>query len=97
MNVYQVLDTNCTGPNWACKAAAKRGRTVHVIPTRTGANQPLLVMPTYHYYTEALGEAAIEQAIQYAHTVKCDDDLMMFRKLAVPHFLPVGWVDPSRR
>jgi len=98
--VHQVLSLNCTGPNPACRKAAKEGRKVHVIPAlpKEPGNEPYLVMPTYHYATEAEGEAAIQAAIMIeARTVKNDEDLYAYRAAQRPHYLPVGWVDPSRR
>lgn len=94
-----VLASICTGPNRACRAAHRAGRSVHVIPamSRDAANHPRLVMPTYHYRTSDEGIIAIAEAEENAPTVTCDADLYRFRKMEIPHFLPVGWIDPSRR
>jgi len=54
-------------------------------------------MPTYHYATVEEGVAAIERAKKTAPTVRTDADLYAYRAQGIPHFLPVGWVDPSRR
>jgi hypothetical protein len=93
----QVLDTNCTGPNSKCRCAARHGRRVHVIPTPMGPKHPALVMPTYHYATEAEGFAAIAEAFRTAPTVYGDADLELYRCDGVPHLLPVGWVDHTMR
>lgn len=90
-----IINAACSGPNLACRRAFKRGRPVHIIPGGTGALA--LVMPTYHYATEQEGIAAINTAIETAPTVATDEDLYRFRKEGTPHFLPAGWVDPSRR
>ena len=99
MNGAHVLASICTGPNRACRAAHKAGRSVHVIP-QTGPDasaHPRLVMPTYHYRTSAEGIAAIAVAEETAPTVTCDDDLYACRRMGIPHYLPVGWIDPTRR
>ena len=93
----QVLSANCTGPNRKCRCAARNGKPVHVIPTPMGPKYPLLVMPTYHYATPEDGYAAIAEAYRTAPTVYADADLELYRCDGVPHFLSVGWVDPSRR
>jgi hypothetical protein len=105
-----VLSENCTGPNPACREAHKAGRPVHMIPAmpRMGVDiviedgaarviTPTLVMPTYHYANVSEGVEAIDQAMNTAPTVVTDDDLYAYRKAGVPHFLPVGWIDPTRR
>jgi len=93
-----VLNENCTGPNEACREAHSAGRPVHVIPGfRDPFKQPALVMPTYHYATADEGLTAVANALKTAPTVKTDKDLFAYREAGVPHFLPVGWKDPSRR
>lgn len=91
-----VLAAVCTGPNRACRTAHRQGRSVHVIPDRQ-ADGRALVMPTYHYATSAEGIEAIMDAEMIAPTVTTDEELYACRRLNIPHFLPVGWVDPSRR
>lgn len=93
----EVLSTNCTGPNRNCRAAHRAGRSVHVLPTPMGRKAPTLVMPTYHYGTVVEGLRSISEAFKTAPTVYADADLDLYRSQRVPHFLPVGWVDPSRR
>lgn len=106
----QVLSANCTGPNPACRAAYRAGRTVHVIPARsrfviegTAPNDrarmidPILVLPTYHFRTAEEGVEFIRLAAVHAPTVATDDDLYAYRALNMPHYLPVGWIDPTRR
>jgi hypothetical protein len=97
MNGAYVLASTCTGPNRNCRAAHKAGRSVHVIPAHTGIDTPRLIMPTYHYATSADGIEAIDLAERTAPTVTCDADLYACRRMGIPHYLPVGWVDPSRR
>lgn len=98
MSGAHVLASICTGPNRNCRAAHKAGRSVHVMPAQVDPfTQPILVMPTYHYRTSAEGIEAIAVADETAPTVTCDSDLERYRAEKVPHFLPVGWVDPSRR
>lgn len=94
-----VLSHNCTGPNPTCRAAHRAGRPVHVIPDagRNPGASPALIMPTYHYPTEAHGVDAIYEAANTAPMVTSDEDLYLFRQMKIAHFLPVGWVDPSRR
>jgi len=93
----EVLDENCTGPNRKCRCAARNGRSVHVIPSPMGPEHPALLMPTYHYATAEEGFAAIEAAYRTAPTVASDADLELYRCTGVPHILPVGWIDPTRR
>jgi hypothetical protein len=109
MTNHTLLSTRCTGPNPACRKAHRDGRSVHVIPAipsmddfviendRARKLTPSLVMPTNHYATAAEGVAAIELAMRTAPTVTCDDDLYACRRMGIPHFLPVGWIDPTRR
>lgn len=95
-----VLSTNCTGPNPTCRKEHRAGRHVHVIPAAPSLDagtRPVLVMPTYHYRTAEGGLAAIAKAMISAPTVATDDDLYHYRLEGMPHFLPVGWVDPTRR
>jgi hypothetical protein len=91
-----VLASVCTGPNRACRMAHKQGRSVHVIPERRQDGRAL-VMPTYHYRTSADGIEAIMDAEEAAPEVATDADLIEYRERNIPFFLPVGWVDPSRR
>lgn len=93
----QVLSNNCTGPNPHCRRAARAGLRVHIMPTPLGRHEKALVMPTYHYATVADGVKAIEAAVASAPTVYNDQDLALYRQQHVPYFLPIGWVDPTRR
>jgi hypothetical protein len=97
MSGAHVFASICTGPNRACRAAHKAGRSVHVIPGMVDSTEPRLVMPTYHYHTSADGIEAIMQAETTAPTVRNDADLADFRARKIAHFLPVGWCDPSMR
>lgn len=56
-----------------------------------------LVLPTCHFTTVDEGMAAIRDAMVNAPTVATDDDLYAYRAAGVAHFLPAGWVDPTRR
>ncbi len=97
---YELPTTvsHCTGRggNVECKAAHKRGLSVHIIPGHV-SDQPRLVMPTYHYATEEEAREAVRIARLTAPTVTCDDDLYACRRMRTPHFLPVNWIDPTRR
>jgi len=99
MMIATVLSHNCTGPNDACRKAHRDGRSVHMIPDagRNPGASPALIMPMYHYATEDDGRQAINRAIETAPTVTCDEDLYTYRRQGVAHFLPVGWIDPTRR
>jgi hypothetical protein len=90
MNVH--VRTDCTGPNRACRAAAKAGRTVHIIPAPGGP-----VLNTYHYATEADARAALADAEANAPIVHNDADLARYRAENVSYRLPVGWCDPTMR
>jgi hypothetical protein len=68
-----------------------------MIPLSDVHNTPTLVMPTYHYATEDEGREAIHEALRTAPTVYGDADLAEYRERNIPHFLPVGWVDPTMR
>jgi hypothetical protein len=92
-----VLNLDCTGPNPTCRRHHKAGRPVHVIPHYDPYTEPALVMSSYHYRTVEEGTTAIEQARETAPTVATDADLDAYRAADRPHFLPVGWVDPTRR
>jgi hypothetical protein len=94
-----VLSETCTGPNRACRAAHREGRSVHVIPgsIRGRADQPALIMPTYHFATVDEGMGYIRDAWNTAPMVVTDEDLDRYRAANIAHKLPVGWVDPSRR
>lgn len=97
MRTAQIISRDCSGPNAKCRCAARNGKPVHVIPTPMGPMLPSLVMPTYHYATEEEGFTAIREAFRTAPTVYGDADLELYRNDGVPHFLPVGWIDPTRR
>lgn len=92
----RVVASNCPGPNRACKAAFRKGLRVHVRPDYS-LQEPALVMPGYHYETSADGVEAIMHAAEAAPLVHTDEDLYRYRAAGLPYFLPVGWVDPSRR
>jgi len=91
-----VLSHDCKGPNPACRKAGRAGRLVHMIP-ESHPKRPRLVLPTYHFSTIAEGAVAIADANAVAPTVATDADLYRYRAEGVAHFLPVGWIDPSRR
>lgn len=95
--VAEVLRSDCSGPNPACRAAAVKGRKVHVTTGQRSAFQEALVMPTYHFKTSAEGIESIYDAWETAPLVQTDEDLDRYRAENRAHRLPVGWVDPSRR
>lgn len=92
-----LITRTCTGRGGhpRCRAAYREGLPVHVIPTWS-ADTPAVVLPSYHFATEAEALAAVEQA-QTAPLVRTDADLYRYRAEGVAYRLPVGWVDPSRR
>lgn len=97
--IYWAHD-NCggRGTNPACKAAAKLGLRVHVSPAPAdNIGGQHLVMPTYHYATEADGIAAIEKALRDAPVVTTDDELYAYREQSIAYKLNKGWIDPTRR
>ncbi len=93
MNI--IVRDRCTGPNSACRAAHRVGRPVHAYPVNHQG--PALVLPTYHFETADQARTLIAEAAETAPTVTTDDDLHRFRAEGLAHFLPVGWIDPSRR
>lgn len=90
----KILSHNCTGPNPQCKRDARNGRLVHMIADIDCGS---LVMPTYHFASEEEGREALTRADETAPTVTTDAELYEMREQGIPHKLPAGWVDPSRR
>ncbi|AXI91376.1 hypothetical protein SAM9427_37045 (plasmid) [Streptomyces sp. ETH9427] len=86
----------CTGPNKACRAAHRDGRSVHIIPSGS-ADKGSLVLPTFHYETEEQARAAVEAARRDAVVIRSDEALFEARRLAQPYRLLPGWIDPSSR
>lgn len=84
----------CTGPHPACRAAHRRGLSAHVISNWSNLR---LIMPTTHFASIADGVAAIEAAMLTAVTISNDDELYAARDAGVPHYLPIGWCDPTMR
>lgn len=91
-----LLSDRCTGPNRNCRAAHRSGYPVHVIAEHS-RSEPALIMPSNHYLSEDDGRRSIELAALTAPTVRTDADLLTYREQRVPHFLPVGWIDPTCR
>lgn len=91
-----VMRAECKGSNAACRLARRLGRPVHLIPPYD-AGAPALVLPDYHYASEAEAVAALEQAEACAPLIASDAELRTARQLGIPYRLPVGWVDPERR
>lgn len=93
-----ILDENCTGKRGAktCKDAHAAGRSVHMFITWDPDVQTL-VMPTCHFETVEEGRDAIVSAYDTAHTITTDEELYAARAAKIPHKLPIGWIDPSRR
>jgi hypothetical protein len=92
-----VLNQQCKGPNARCRRDARDGRHVHLIPMSHVGEEPQLVMPTYHYATEAQGRAAITAAWETAEVIRTREQLNAARRDGRPHKLAVGWIDPTRR
>lgn len=92
-----VLDHNCSGPNPHCALAASRGRYAHVIALTEIYEEPSLVMPSYHFQTIEDGIEAVRHAWATAPVITSDEELYAARRDKIPHKLPVGWIDPSRR
>ena len=101
---YDVRE-DCKGPNAACRAAHKAGRTVHVIEATWKFPRdlehrsivPSLVMPSCHYATAEESIAALKEARTNAIMIHTDTQLYAAREMGLPHILPVRWIDPSRR
>lgn len=96
MRTQTIIRDRCTGPNRHCRAAAREGRLVHIIPGHDLDNDPVIILPTNHYATAQGARDALAAAAD-APIVTCDDDLYRYRAAGVAHRLPVGWVDPTRR
>lgn len=100
---YDVRE--CNGPNAACRAAHKAGRTVHVteavgqfpVDQKFRSLVPALVMPSWHFATAEEGIAALADARTNALMISDDESLYAARAAGLPHLLPVRWVDPTRR
>ena len=98
MSNFDILNVHCTGPNRECRAHAKAGKRVHLIPSMSVREQyGSLVLPSYHFATIEEGAAYIDNAVKTAPLVETDEDLYRFREQNIAHRLPKGWVDPSRR
>lgn len=87
-----TIHPTCTGPNRACRAAHRAGRSVHIIPGTRG-----LVLNTYHYATEEQAREALAYAEATAPTIRNDADLESARAYGLSYRLPVGWIDPTMR
>jgi hypothetical protein len=95
-DTMMLLSLVCDGPNERCRQLARNGHTVHIIPKYT-ATADTLIMPSNHYESVEAGIKAIETAQATAITIKTDNELYAARKAGIPHKLPIGWIDPSRR
>lgn len=93
-----VLNEECTGRRGAqaCKDAHKAGASVHMI-TEYDPQGESLIMPSWHFTSVEHGNAALTTAYENAPTIKTDAELYAAREAKIPHKLPVGWIDPSRR
>ena len=92
------ITMECTGRrggNKACRDAHRVGRSVHVIPNR-GVEDIALVLPTYHYATEADARRAVADGWANGVDVVTDADLYRARANGEAYKLPSGWIDPSR-
>jgi hypothetical protein len=92
----EVIWETCTGPNIHCRRAYRDGRPVHIIPAHD-ANMPHLVLATNHYATVGEAKAMVAFAEANAQLITTDEELYAARDAGRSYFLPVGWVDPSRR
>jgi hypothetical protein len=97
MPEHRDITRHCTGPNENCQRAARQGRTVHLLPAYVSLSEPHLVLPTYHFATDAEAHAYLEAARLVAPTINNDAQLYAARTAQMPHYLPPGWVDPTRR
>lgn len=63
-NIIAWIDSECTGPNPACRRAHRAGRIVHIIPAHTDprAENCHIALNTYHYATRDDALAALEIA-----------------------------------
>lgn len=99
-NTHHTIYEICSGPNRTCRAAHRAGMPVHIIPRDPAPGDDVrstLILPTYHYANVQDAIVAADNAFTNAPVVRNDDDLYVFRMMKVAHWLPVGWVDPSRR
>lgn len=88
----------CNGPNANCKRHTRNGKTVHAILAKFGnANHASLVLPEYHFETLEIAIARIEHAYHNAITIENDAMLYDARERKIPHFIPRGFIDPTRR
>jgi len=96
-----VTSVHCTGPNAACRAAHRAGRSVHVIPSHHDPKQDThgrLVMATYHYFTAQAGIAAVEAALRDARTVSSDEEWLETEAAHEVSFRTIPGVNhPTRR
>lgn len=95
-DTMMLLSLTCKGPNARCGRDARNGRTIHIIP-KYDATVETVIMPSYHFESVEAGIKAIETAQATAITIKTDNELYAARKAGIPHKLPIGWIDPSRR
>lgn len=92
-----IITPNCTRLVRECRADAVRGLFVHAVASCDVYTEPLLVMPSYHFQTTADALSGVQKAWDDAVMIEDDADLYYARIMSLPHKLPVGWVDPSRR
>lgn len=98
MNMVIILNENCTGKRGAeaCKDAHKAGASVHMILKFDPIMQSL-IMPTWHFVSVDAGYRALINAYKTAPMITSDAELYAAREAGIPHLLPVGWIDPTRR
>lgn len=93
--VWDVCDGR-KGGNHACKRGFREGRPAHIISFASG-DEPIVVLPTYHYRDADEAIAAFNNAEANAPLIENDEQLYACRQLGVAYRLPTGWIDPSRR
>lgn len=89
------IRANCKSPNANCRRAFKGGNAIHAIPMIEG--NAYLVMPSYHFASRDDAIAAIENAYHNAITIESDEMLYASRESRIAHYIPKGYIDPSRR
>ena len=94
--IVAYLTLECKGPNINCRRHARNGHTVHIAPTHA-ITEKALVLPSYHFETIKIAIESLIDARNNAITINTDAELIAARTAQIAHYLPIGWIDPSRR
>lgn len=98
MNMIIIVNENCTGKRGSkqCKSDHTDGAHVHMI-LEFDIMKQTLVMPTWHFVSVEAGYRSLINAYKTAQLITSDAELYAAREAQIPHLLPVGWIDPTRR